>query len=183
MNLIRLAVHEYKMPYLGMCGGGQLGLVALGGRVGPNPRGVGFAPETEGSLLVRTTEVELTEAGKKDPLLKGMPPAFGLQAIHSDYLSEAPADEGFEVLAHAADIPNQIVAYGDRARLFGVHPEMSRTFIHQLAEGFIATGAFPVPTASLQAAVDGIRETAEANDLIVKNFLSEFCAPYEAQKR
>jgi GMP synthase-like glutamine amidotransferase len=182
MDLIRLAVHEYQMPYLGLCGGGQLGLVALGGRVGPNPKGVGFFPEVEGSLLVRTTDVELTDAGLGDPLLKSMPKSFGLQAIHSDYLIEAPEEKGFRVLAHAADIPNQIVAYGDRARLLGVHPEMSRTFILQLAQGFIATGAFPVPTARLQAAVAGIQETTVANDLIVRNFLSEFCAPYEAQR-
>lgn len=183
MDLIRTAVHDYRMPFLGMCGGGQLGLTALGGRVGYNPKGVGFYPDNEGSLLIRTTQVEQTEAGRNDPLFKGMPQRFGLQAIHSDYLIEAPAESGFRPLAHASDLPNQIIAYRDKAWLLGAHPEMSKQFILGLAESFIATGAFPVPTERLRGAISGIQETTEANNLIVRNFLTEACAPYERARK
>jgi GMP synthase (glutamine-hydrolysing) len=176
MDLVRRAVFDYKLPYLGLCGGGQLGLVALGGRVSPNPRGVGFTPEQAGSLVIRTTQVELTEAGKADPLFAGVQPSFGMTAIHSDYMAEVPG-EGFTVLAHSKDIPNQAVAYGDRVRLLGLHPEVTAEFLARTIHPVIDAGAFPsVPREKLRDIFTSICPTPEANRLILKNFLTYFCA-------
>jgi GMP synthase (glutamine-hydrolysing) len=174
--LIQRAVLDHGLPYLGLCGGGQLGLVALGGQVGRNPRGVGFHPEQAGSLVVRTTQVELTEAGKRDPLFAGVAPAFGMTAIHSDYMAEIPA-EGFTVLAHSSDIPNQAVAYGDRVRLLGLHPEVTAAFLARTMGPVLDAGAFAVaPREVLDRTFAGLCPTPASNRRILENFLIHFCA-------
>jgi GMP synthase (glutamine-hydrolysing) len=176
IELVRHAVLDCGLPYLGLCGGGQIGLVALGGRVGKNPRGVGFHPEQAGSLVVRTTKVELTEAGKRDPLFAGVEPTFGMTAIHSDYMAEIPA-AGFTVLAHSSDIPNQVVAYGDRVRLLGLHPEVTADFLAQTMTPVLDAGAFAVvPRAVLDRTFGDLCPTPEANRHILANFLTHFCA-------
>ncbi|MEZ4364001.1 MAG: hypothetical protein R3B48_27760 [Kofleriaceae bacterium] len=174
--LVRRAVLEYKLPYLGLCGGGQLGLVAMGGKVGPNPAGVGFDPSQPGSLVIRTTQVELTEAGKHDPIFDGVQPVFGMTAIHADYMAEVPA-QGFTVLAHSEDVPNQAVAYGDRVRLFGLHPEVTAEFLSRTMQPVIDAGAFPsVPRDVLRDTFAGLCPTPESNRKILGNFLRHFCA-------
>ncbi len=174
--LIRRAVFEYKLPYLGLCGGGQLGFVALGGRVGGNPKGVGFKPEQSGSLAIRTTRIELTEAGKADPLFEGCEPSFGMTAIHSDYMAEFPS-EGFTVLANGQDIPNQVMAYGDRVRLLGLHPEVTAEFLARTINPVIDAGAFSsVPKDELRATFANLCPSPGSNQLILKNFLTHFCS-------
>jgi GMP synthase-like glutamine amidotransferase len=174
--LVRRAVFEYRLPYLGLCGGGQLGLVAMGGRVGPNPVGVGFHPDRAGSLVIRTTQVELTEAGKADPLFDGVPASFGMTAIHSDYMAGVPQD-GFTVLASSADIPNQAVAYGDRVRLLGLHPEVTREFLTRTIDPVIEAGAFAVVSKQvLRETFSGLCPTPEGNRRILQNFITHFCA-------
>ena len=184
MDLIRRAVFDYQLPFLGLCGGGQIGFAALGGRVGPNPKGVGMDPEREGSLVLRTTTIDLTEEGRSDPIFRGCPPSFGMQAIHSDYLTEYP--DGFCVLANSADIPNQALAFGDNVRLFGIHPEMSADFVHTMHEVVINNGVFrseknlgPHPKKILFDAARKFVATPEANARVVRNFLTEFCAKHE----
>ena len=188
MDLIRRAVFDYQLPFLGLCGGGQVGLAALGGRVGPNPKGVGLNPEQEGSLVLQTTTIELTEEGRSDPIFRGCPPSFGMQAIHSDYLREYP--EGFRVLANSAGIPNQVLAFGDNVRLLGIHPELSGDFVHRVSEVVINSDALRSEKSfephQKQAMHEETRkvvrrfgvlvDTPEANELIVPNFLQHFCA-------
>ncbi|GAB4561100.1 MAG: hypothetical protein Tsb0020_08340 [Haliangiales bacterium] len=175
LKLIQRAVHDYKLPYLGICGGGQLGLVALGGAVGPNPAGVGFKPEEPGSLLIRTTEVTLTEAGQNDPLFEGCATHFGMTAIHADYMSEAPPDKGFVPLAHSADVPNQALAYGDRVRLLGLHPEVTREFLDDTIGPVLDAGAFAVaPRSVLDETFAAICPTPSENAKIIRNFMVNF---------
>jgi len=183
MDLIRLAVNEYKMPYLGMCGGGQLGLHALGGKVDQNPKGVGFYPKRDGSLVMRTTQVNLTKAGRDNTIFKNMPDTFGINAIHSDYLSEAPEEKGFKVLANAADISNQIVSYGDSAILMGVHPEISSKLMSYILDTLIEdTTYFKMLGANEELLKHALTEVTPTNDVtnnVISNFLSEFCANYK----
>ncbi|WP_137939591.1 hypothetical protein [Chitinivorax sp. B] len=174
---IQRAVKDFGLPFLGICGGGQLGLHALGGEVGPNPIGVGFNPERERSLVIRTTKVELTQAGCNDPLFEGCPPHFGMTAIHADYLKSAPPDKGFVVLANSQDIPNQAIGYGDRVRLLGLHPEVGRGFLNDTAETIVSTGGFsPLPRDVLRETFANICPDPQSNYLILKNFLTHFCA-------
>ncbi len=177
INFIKRAVFDYNLPFLGLCGGGQLGLTALGGRVGPNPVGSGLAPQQAGSLVVGTSEVTLTAAGRADAIFKGCPNKLPMVAIHSDYLAHAPASAGFVPLAHSDTIPNQVVAWGERVRLFGIHPEMSSGFVQQMAKHVVETRAFgPYPRARLYAAVAAMKDTTATTTTVFGNFLREFCA-------
>lgn len=177
IDLVRRAVLEFNLPYLGICGGGQLGLTALGGKVGPNPKGVGFTPERERSLLIGTTQIELTEKGKIDPLFRGCKEQFGMAAIHADYMIDVPLEKGFTVLANSPKIPNQVVAYGDKVRLLGLHPEVTRSYLDESVDYLLDAGAFSsIPVDELKRAFSGVCPDSQSNYLIVSNFLRYFCA-------
>lgn len=180
IELIRTAALEYEIPYLGICGGGQLGLLALGGKVGPNPAGVGFTPERERSLVIRGTEIALTESGRSDPLFTGCKPCFRMTAIHSDFMQKVPANSEFKVLANSSDIPNQAVAYKDHVRLLGLHPELDQSFLNETAEILVEANAFPQITRPvLRDAFRNIEPDRSSNYQILKNFLEHFCATYK----
>lgn len=176
IDFVRRAVIEFNLPYLGICGGGQLGLRAFGGNVGPNPKGVGFTPEKERSLLIGTTQIELTEKGKIDPLFRGCKERFGMAAIHADYMVDAPREKGFTVLANSSKIPNQVIAYGDKVRLLGLHPEVTRSYLDGTVDSLLDAGAFsPIPINELKRAFSRVCPDPQSNRLIVSNFLRYFC--------
>ncbi len=177
IQLVKRAVHDFNLPYLGICGGGQLGLTALGGLVGPNPKGVGFTPDLERSLHIGTTQIQLTEEGELDPLFDGCKSQFGMTAIHADYMLSAPEEKGFRVLANSKAIPNQVIAYGDRVRLLGLHPEVSRSYLDETLPDLLSEGGFSsIPKEELESAFSSICPDPESNRLIISNFLSKFCA-------
>lgn len=176
IEFVRYAVLECHIPYLGICGGAQIGLAAFDGQVGSNPVGVGFTPEIERSFLIRETEISLTNEGRCDPLLEGCSDSFGMTAIHSDYMKHAPEDKGFKTLANSSDIGNQIVAYGDKVRLIGLHPEVTREFLDDTVDPLLAAGAFSnIPREEVMSAFDGINPDLTSNRKIVLNFLKNFC--------
>jgi GMP synthase-like glutamine amidotransferase len=78
---IRHWVRELKRPYLGVCLGHQLLADALGGAVSKMP-----APE------VGIADVDLTEAGKSDPLMKGIPLRTRVLEWHGAEVSALPPD-------------------------------------------------------------------------------------------
>jgi GMP synthase-like glutamine amidotransferase len=109
---IREAVVSRHMPYLGVCLGHQLLAAALGGTVGPMR-----APE------VGLLEVELTEAGTRDPLLAGFPPRIRCLQWHGAEVSKAP--EGAVVLARSDASPVQAFRYGRAAYGLQYHVELT----------------------------------------------------------
>ena len=98
------------IPTLGICLGHQLAAVALGGRVGRNPRGrtLGIVP------------VHLTDAGEADPLLEGLD---RLPAVHynDDVVTTIPP--GATVLARLPDGMPQALRLGPLAWGVQFHPE------------------------------------------------------------
>jgi GMP synthase (glutamine-hydrolysing) len=83
---IRRAVAD-AIPLFGICWGHHLLARALGGRVITDP----------GSEEVGTFEVELTGAGREDPLFDDLPSRFPANLVHHDSVVELPA--GFHELA------------------------------------------------------------------------------------
>lgn len=170
-------VIDARLPFLGVCGGASLGHLALGGALQINPPGPGIDPEQEGSIVIRTTTLELTEEGKADPLFRSCPERLGMHAAHSDYVAELAA--GCRALAHAADIPNHAIAYGDRVRLVtGMHPEMSAELFRKVGAALASTGKFgtnPANRDGILSSLDRVGPTPHANAHLLPNFL-ELCA-------
>jgi GMP synthase (glutamine-hydrolysing) len=107
--LIRQAV-EQDIPYLGICLGGQLLADVLGGRVSRHTLAeVGFS------------DVQFTEAGKNDPLYKGLPGYQKVVHWHKDFF-DLPS--GAILLASNAHTMNQAFRYGKRAYGLQYHIEV-----------------------------------------------------------
>ncbi|MGH6931954.1 MAG: type 1 glutamine amidotransferase, partial [Dongiaceae bacterium] len=99
---IREAVVDRGMPYMGICLGHQLLGAALGGRVGK-------AKQAEVGIL----DVELTEAGRADPIFDGLAARFKALQWHGAEVSQPPA--GATVLAQSPLCGVQAMRYGRQA--------------------------------------------------------------------
>ncbi len=109
---IRSFVTELKRPYLGICLGHQLLAEAVGGRVGPGRR-----PE------VGVMTITQTEAGRSDPLFKGVPDPMAVLQWHGAEVQALP--EGAVLLAGSDACPVQAFRYGDRAYGLQCHVEVT----------------------------------------------------------
>ena len=117
---IRAVAHR-ETPLLGVCYGHQAICAALGGRVERHPLG----------WEIGTTEVELTKAGRRDPLFAGFPERFHAHTTHEDYAATLPPDA--TLLAVNAHTEVQAIALGAAVRGVQFHPEVdeeiSRDFV------------------------------------------------------
>ncbi len=107
---------------LGVCFGHQLLATALGGTVERNPLG----------REAGTTEIRLTEAGRRDPLFEGLPARLMAQQTHEDHVTRMPS--GATLLAGNAHSPVQAFAVGATIRCVQFHPEMDAERSRALAE-------------------------------------------------
>ncbi len=108
---IREAVVDRAMPYLGVCLGHQLLAAALGGRVGK-------AAQTEVGVL----DVELTPAGRDDPLFAGIEDRFKALQWHGAEVQAPPP--GAAVLARSPLCAVQAMRVGPRAYGMQYHCEL-----------------------------------------------------------
>lgn len=109
--LIRAAVREQRLPYLGVCLGHQLLAAALGGEVG-------LARNAEVGVL----PVALNGAGLASPFFSGVEPHFECLQWHGAEVQRAPPDAS--VLASSADCAVQALAVGDHAFSFQFYVEV-----------------------------------------------------------
>lgn len=105
----------------GSCNGLHLAASVLGGRsdASPNGREDGLAKD-----------IEITEAGRRHPMMAGRVTGYAVPCIHRDEVVHVP--EGAVILAGNAHTAVQAMAYArDGVRFWGVqyHPEYSLPFI------------------------------------------------------
>lgn len=102
-----------SVPVLGLCYGHQLIADAWGGVVDYHPRG----------REVGTVEIELSEAGRRDPLLGCLPEKFPGHAFHAQTVRELPP--GARRLAKNAFEPHHAFVIHDNIWGVQFHPEFN----------------------------------------------------------
>ena len=110
-KIIRKAVCDLKMPFLGICLGHQLVADALGGEVGPAKN-----PELG---IFRITP---TADGIGHPLIADLPAEPGWVNAHSNEVLRPP--KAATVLASSKNCANHVMALGENAFSCQFHPEV-----------------------------------------------------------
>ncbi|RPD85419.1 glutamine amidotransferase [Luteimonas sp. 100069] len=148
---LRDAAHA-GAPLFGICYGHQLLAHALGGEVGPNPRG----------REMGTFEIETTAAAADDPLFAGAGPRFLAQTSHLQGVLRLP--EGATLLARSSLEPNHAFRWGERVWGVQFHPEFSATHMR----GYIRGRSGPLYQEGLDpvALVAGVRAAPEARAVL-----------------
>ena len=143
-----LRIGERGTPVLGVCFGHQMLGRAAGSQVVRNPKG----------REMGTVHIQLTPAGRKDPLFRGWASEDGLaevQATHLDSLDPVPP--GATLLASNEKCATQALRLSDAVASVQFHPELRpetlRDLIDSRAADLRAEGLDPGP---LRA---GVRET------------------------
>lgn len=109
---IRRWVMDLGRPYLGICLGHQLLAEAIGGSVGPG-----------GSSEVGFGRVEITEAGRRDPIFAGFADHMDVFQWHSAEVTSLPGDA--EVLASNEACAVQAFRYRTHAYGLQYHVELT----------------------------------------------------------
>jgi GMP synthase (glutamine-hydrolysing) len=137
-------------PALGICLGAQLAAAALGGRAYPGPAGEELG----------WTKVELTEAGRADPVLGVLQEPVELFEWHHDTFDPPP---GATVLAGGAVYPSQAFRLGSVVAV-QFHPEVDGPLLAGWWAGTTPPPAYPVAEALAGAArnADNARRLLEA---------------------
>ncbi|QIK82315.1 glutamine amidotransferase [Sanguibacter sp. HDW7] len=118
------------VPYLGACYGvGTLG-TKIGAVVG-----------TEFGEEAAAIDVTLTDAGRADPLLAGLPDVFAAYVGHKEAITTLPS--GAVVLATGAACPVQMFRVGTSAYATQFHPELTRDAYVQRLEAYAGYGYYP----------------------------------------
>jgi GMP synthase (glutamine-hydrolysing) len=147
---------DRNTPVLGVCYGHQLLARALGGAAGENPNG----------MEIGTHEVELTDAGREDPLFAGLPSQLVVQQTHRQSVVELP--DGARHLAGNDHDAFQAFAIGDRAWGLQFHPEFDANimvgYARARAETLQAEGIDPHQVEA------GVRDT-DHGPAILRNFM------------
>jgi GMP synthase-like glutamine amidotransferase len=162
---IREAVAGRALPYLGICLGHQLLGASLGGRVGK------MAGAEVGIL-----DVELTEAGRRDPLFAGLAPRFKALQWHGAEVAAAPP--GAVVLARSPACAVQAIRIGAAAYGIQYHVELTDRTVAEWAEvpayacaldDTLGAGALPRFAAAAAAAMADFNRDAR---LLYDNFMA-----------
>jgi len=159
------SVVQKEVPLLGICGGLQFTVRALGGSVIFNPKG----------RELGNISVTLNREGSTDSLFEGLPPTFRVPASHRCMAQKLP--DGWKIFASSSLCTIQAIGAGSRVRLVQFHPEQEIEHLQAsaqldrevlLREGFIQDEkSFEDFTASLSG-------QEHVGKKICRNFLEYF---------
>ena len=161
---IREWVLELQRPYLGLCLGHQLLADALGGACGK------LTPPEIGVL-----DIELTEAGCKDPIFADMPGTQRALQWHSVQVTETP--DNCTVLAQSGVCKNQAMRVGDNAWSMQYHVEVEPDTVENWAaipayrNALINTLGEQALPALLESASLELDSFASNSELLYRNFM------------
>jgi len=161
---IREWVLELQRPYLGLCLGHQLLADALGGACGK------LTPPEIGVL-----DIELTEAGCKDPIFADMPSSQRALQWHSVQVTETP--DNCTVLAQSGACKNQAMRVGDNAWSMQYHVEVEPDTVENWAaipayrNALINTLGEQALPALLESASLELDSFASNSELLYRNFM------------
>lgn len=121
-----------NVPYFGVCLGFQTLVKAAGGIITKSPRKeVGFR-ESYGKPLGQFYSVELTEAGKKDPLFEGLPDMLAVFHLHGETVElSSTMRPTAKLLAIGDVVTNQIVKIGENAYGTQGHFELTSQMLNK----------------------------------------------------
>jgi GMP synthase (glutamine-hydrolysing) len=146
-----LRIGERGTPVLGVCFGHQLLGRAAGSKVLRNPKG----------REMGTVRVQLTAAGRTDPLFRGWVPEDGLadvQATHVD--SVDPVPPGATLLASNERCATQALRLSDAVASVQFHPELRPETLRDLIES--RAGALRAEGLDPDSLRADVRDTASA---------------------
>jgi len=148
---LRDAAHA-GLPLFGICYGHQLIAHALGGQVGYNPTG----------REMGTVDIALQPDVADDPLFKGLPAQFGVQATHMQTVLALP--EGAQLLATSEQDAACAFRWGQSTWGVQFHPEFSTTHMR----GYIRARREALATEGSDAALmeQAVRATPHARQLL-----------------
>lgn len=145
---------ERNLAMLGVCYGHQLMASAFGGVSDFHPAG-----RESGTHAVR-----LTDEGRRDVLLGGLPERFRAQLTHAQSVLRAPA--GAVVLANNDHDAHQALRYGPRQWSVQFHPEFTapvmRAYLERQRDALAGQGHDP------QRLIDEVAPTPEAGSLLTR---------------
>jgi GMP synthase (glutamine-hydrolysing) len=146
-----LRIGERGTPVLGVCFGHQLLGRAAGSKVGRNPKG----------REMGTVRVQLTAAGRTDPLFRGWVPEDGLADVQATHLDSVdPVPPGATLLASNERCATQALRLSDAVASVQFHPELRPETLRDLIES--RAGALRAEGLDPDSLRADVRETASA---------------------
>jgi GMP synthase-like glutamine amidotransferase len=172
---------EMGLPHLLFCLSDQQLAVAHGGTV-----------EKVGQYRYETTEVELTDKGRNDPLLHNIPRTAVVFSINEDYVTQLPpASSSLRpvVLANSQGHPNEAVSYSDRVKAVQWHLDRTAKRMRLLAKE--RYGELDRPEDARAAYLhylenenpDKAREAERNTRQMATNFVDLIALPYHRSRR
>jgi GMP synthase (glutamine-hydrolysing) len=154
-------IHRIAKPTFASCWGFQAMARAMGGEC------VNDMPNAE----VGTIELQLTDAGRIDPIFGALPPKFAAHAGHEDHVTQLPPDA--ELLASSERVKEQAFRFiGRPIYCTQFHPELDRTAMLERVTAYPEYIA-RIARISFDEFVNNVRETPDANSLL-RRFVKQF---------
>jgi len=158
-------VVQKDFPYFGACYGLGTLVQFCGGRVSKDPN---FAED------VAALDITITDEGKNDPLLKGLPTPFRAFAGHKESCIALP--EGAVLLASSAKCPNHMIRLGKNVYATQFHPELDVENMLVRIDVYKNAGYFPPEEAGALA------EQVKDEDITVPmEILKRFVEKYRSE--